>query len=58
MESPPSLETVQQALQALYNNPDTAGKERASVWLGELQRSVCFLVHFLKIEIRIVDEAT
>ncbi|WAR09032.1 TNPO3-like protein [Mya arenaria] len=40
MESPPSLETVHQALQALYNNPDVVGKERASVWLGELQRSV------------------
>ncbi|KAK3585736.1 hypothetical protein CHS0354_020305 [Potamilus streckersoni] len=36
----PSLETVYQALQALYNNPDFVGKEKASVWLGELQRSV------------------
>ena len=41
MESPPSLETVYQALQALYNEPDVSGKEKASVWLGELQRSVC-----------------
>ena len=41
MESPPSLETVHQALQALYNEPDVSGKEKASVWLGELQRSVC-----------------
>ncbi|XP_060585985.1 transportin-3-like, partial [Ruditapes philippinarum] len=40
MESPPSIETVNQALQALYNNPDVVGKEKASVWLGELQRSV------------------
>ncbi|KAK3097484.1 hypothetical protein FSP39_010037 [Pinctada imbricata] len=40
MESEPSLETVHQALQALYNNPDIHGKEKASVWLGELQRSV------------------
>ncbi|KAH3738663.1 transportin-3-like [Dreissena polymorpha] len=40
MESPPSIETVQQALQALYSDPDVVGKERASVWLGELQRSV------------------
>ncbi|XP_029646320.1 transportin-3 [Octopus sinensis] len=40
MESPPPLETVHQALQALYNNPDVSGKENASVWLGELQRSV------------------
>ena len=40
MDSEPSLETVHQALQALYNNPDVSGKEKASVWLGELQRSV------------------
>jgi transportin-3 len=40
MNSEPSLETVYQALQALYQNPDVSGKERASVWLGELQRSV------------------
>lgn len=36
----PSLATVYQAVQALYHDPDPAGKERASVWLGELQRSV------------------
>ena len=48
MESAPSLETVFQALAALYHNPDTAGKEKASVWLGELQKSVseCRGVHF------------
>ena len=40
METLPSIETVLQALQALYHNPDVAGKEKASVWLGELQRSV------------------
>lgn len=40
MESPPSLEAVYQALQALYNNPDVSGKEKSSLWLGELQRSV------------------
>ncbi|XP_041351282.1 transportin-3-like [Gigantopelta aegis] len=40
MEQIPSLETVTQALQALYNNPDVVGKEKASVWLGELQKSV------------------
>ncbi|CAH1799403.1 unnamed protein product [Owenia fusiformis] len=40
MESAPSLETVLNALQALYRNPDIAGKEKASVWLGEMQRSV------------------
>lgn len=36
----PSLALVYQAVQALYHDPDPAGKERASVWLGELQRSV------------------
>lgn len=40
MEQAPTLDTVNQALQALYNNPDVVGKEKASVWLGELQRSV------------------
>lgn len=40
MDSQPSIETVNQALHALYNNPDVVGKEKASVWLGELQRSV------------------
>lgn len=36
----PNLPLVYQAVQALYHDPDPAGKERASVWLGELQRSV------------------
>lgn len=36
----PSLALVYQAVQALYHDPDPTGKERASVWLGELQRSV------------------
>ncbi|XP_013777598.1 transportin-3-like [Limulus polyphemus] len=40
METAPSLETVYQAIHALYHNPDPAGKEKASSWLGELQRSV------------------
>ena len=40
METLPSIETVSQALNALYHNPDVAGKEKASVWLGELQGSV------------------
>ncbi|ELU14313.1 hypothetical protein CAPTEDRAFT_142893 [Capitella teleta] len=40
MDSAPSLETVFQALEALYRNPDVVGKEKASVWLGELQKSV------------------
>ncbi|XP_012271220.1 transportin-3 isoform X2 [Orussus abietinus] len=40
MESPPDLETVYQAVYSLYNNPDTSEKEKASLWLGELQGSV------------------
>ncbi|XP_048864276.1 transportin-3-like isoform X2 [Brienomyrus brachyistius] len=36
----PSLALVYRAVQALYHDPDPAGKERASVWLGELQRSM------------------
>ncbi|XP_064628883.1 transportin-3-like [Lineus longissimus] len=40
METAPTLDTVLQALNALYHNPDVVGKEKASVWLGELQRSV------------------
>uniref|UniRef100_A0A3B3Z2N9 Exportin-1/Importin-beta-like domain-containing protein n=1 Tax=Poecilia mexicana TaxID=48701 RepID=A0A3B3Z2N9_9TELE len=36
----PSLTLVYQAVQALYHDPDPSGKERASLWLGELQRSM------------------
>jgi len=43
MESAPPLETVLQALQALYHGGDGGGKEKASVWLGELQKSVIVL---------------
>ncbi|XP_050046846.1 transportin-3 isoform X1 [Dermacentor andersoni] len=39
----PSLQAVVQAIHALYRQPDTTGKEKASVWLGELQRSVSFV---------------
>ncbi|KAK7492007.1 hypothetical protein BaRGS_00016671 [Batillaria attramentaria] len=40
MDQAPPVDTVLQAVQALYNNPDVMGKEKASVWLGELQKSV------------------
>jgi len=40
METAPSLETVLQALHTLYHGDDGGGKEKASVWLGELQKSV------------------
>uniref|UniRef100_A0A670ZEM9 Transportin-3 n=1 Tax=Pseudonaja textilis TaxID=8673 RepID=A0A670ZEM9_PSETE len=38
--APSGLQMVYQAVQALYHDPDPSGKERASLWLGELQRSV------------------
>ena len=40
METAPSLDTVLQALHTLYHGDDGGGKEKASVWLGELQKSV------------------
>ena len=40
MESAPSLEVVTQALQVLYHGENSDGKEKASLWLGELQKSV------------------
>nr|CAD7404319.1 unnamed protein product [Timema cristinae] len=40
MDSSPPLETVYQAVLALYHNPDPSEKEKASLWLGDLQRSV------------------
>ena len=40
MDSAPSLDTVVQALDTLYHNPNVAGKEEASIWLGKLQGSV------------------
>ena len=46
MEGPPSLDTVIQALDTLYHNPNVSGKEEASIWLGKLQGSVCFAVNY------------
>ncbi|XP_018403619.1 PREDICTED: transportin-3 [Cyphomyrmex costatus] len=40
MDSLPNLETVYQAVFSLYNNTNPAEPGRASLWLGELQRSV------------------
>ena len=40
MEASPSIENVYQVLNCLYQSPDPAGKENASTWLGELQKSV------------------
>ncbi|CAB0015471.1 unnamed protein product [Nesidiocoris tenuis] len=40
MNSMPTLDTVYQAVYTLHNNPDPSSKEKASQWLGELQKSV------------------
>ncbi|GFW55800.1 transportin-3 [Trichonephila clavipes] len=40
MDSQPTLQIVCQAIYSLYHNPDPAEKEKASNYLGELQRSV------------------
>ncbi|GCB63304.1 hypothetical protein scyTo_0007374 [Scyliorhinus torazame] len=40
MEGEVSLDSVYQAVQALYHHPDPQGKERASAWLGEFQKSM------------------
>jgi len=43
MEAFTSVDTVLQALDALYHQPDAEGKHKASLWLTELQSSVCFI---------------
>lgn len=45
----PSIEMVYQAISALYDNPNGEEKEKASIWLGDVQKSVsiCFLIYFL-----------
>ena len=37
----PSVDQVKAVISALYNDSDQSGKEKASQWLQELQRSVC-----------------
>lgn len=44
MEDSPSIETVYEAIYALYNqNTNPAEKQRASNWLNEMQKSVCIM---------------
>ena len=43
----PTTEAVYQGVYALYNNPDTAEKEKASKWLDLLQKSVIYLKNYL-----------
>jgi len=46
VEALPSVDSVLQALDALYHQPDAEGKHKASLWLTELQSSVCFVLQF------------
>lgn len=34
------MDTVYQAISALYDNPNANEKEKASIWLGDIQKSV------------------
>jgi len=43
MEVFPALDTVLQALDALYHQHDAAGKQTASQWLTDLQSGVCYI---------------
>lgn len=36
------MDTVYQAISALYNNPNGTEKEKASIWLGDVQKSVSY----------------
>lgn len=40
MDQKPGLDIVYLAVSSLYNNPNAAEKEKASQWLGQLQKSV------------------
>lgn len=48
----PSMDTIYQAISALYDNPNANEKEKASKWLGEIQKSVS---NFLKQEYHNLD---
>lgn len=41
MDQPPNLEIVYLAVHTLYHDPTSGEKEKASQWLGDLQKSVC-----------------
>ncbi|RVE50748.1 hypothetical protein evm_004658 [Chilo suppressalis] len=36
----PNMDTVYQAISALYDNPNASEKEKASLWLGDMQKSI------------------
>lgn len=39
------MDTVYQAISALYDNPNASEKEKASLWLGDVQKSVSFTMY-------------
>ena len=40
MDEPPSLETVQEAINVLYCQADDGARQKASAWLNDMQKSV------------------
>ncbi|XP_026733199.1 transportin-3 [Trichoplusia ni] len=36
----PTMDTIYQAISALYDNPNASEKEKASLWLGDMQKSI------------------
>ncbi|XP_052755169.1 transportin-3 [Galleria mellonella] len=36
----PSMDTIYQAIHALYDNPNASEKEKASIWLADIQKSI------------------
>ncbi|KAG6461264.1 hypothetical protein O3G_MSEX012527 [Manduca sexta] len=40
MMEPPSMDTVYQAIAALFDNPNASEKEKASLWLADVQKSI------------------
>jgi len=55
MEACPSVDTVLGALDALYRQPDTEGKRKASLWLTELQSAVCSVSIFAAVIISCIS---
>lgn len=57
MDSPPNLETVYQAVFSLYNNTNPAEPGKASLWLGELQRSVSTRSLLISLDVEVLPRA-
>lgn len=47
----PSVDQVRAVISALYNDSNPGGKEKASEWLQELQRSVSTINKVIKIKL-------